>query len=470
MSQALTSEDAQPMRNNVLLVTTLSSFLAPFMASSVNLAIPAIASEFKASVVVLNWVVVSYLLSSAVFLLPFGRLADISGRKRVFVAGMYTYTASSLMCAFAPSVAGLIGFRGLQGIGGSMMFATGVAILTAAYPPAERGRVLGVNTAAVYAGLSLGPTAGGILTHYVSWRSIFLVNAVLGAFVIWAASKLAEDVTGDSREHFDLSGAVVYTFGMAAVIYGASSITTWHLARWVLFLGLIGIAAFIYQELRTDCPLFDVRLFGRNLGFALSNLAALIHYSATFSTGFLMSLYFQTVRGLDAQLAGVILLSQPAVQALLSPFAGCLSDRTEPRLVASIGMGLTALGLFVFSRLSPATPMALVMTTLVVMGIGFALFSSPNTNAVMSSVERRHYGIASSSLGTMRITGQAFSMAIVTLLFALHLGRSELSPEVVPSLMRSTGASFMLFGFLCLAGILASLARGKVLTQNADKY
>lgn len=455
--------DPQAMRNNVLLVTTFASFLAPFMASSVNLAIPAIASEFRASAILINWVVISYLLASATFLLPFGRLADISGRKRVFLIGLYGYVVSSLMCAMAPSIGPLIAFRALQGTAGSMMFATGVAILTAAYPPAERGKILGINTAAIYAGLSLGPTVGGLLTHYLSWRSIFLINCLLGSFIIWPTMKLAEQKNDVSGQAFDVVGALIYVFGIAAVICGASSITSWRPAKWILALGFAALTAFVRQELRARCPLFDARLFGRNVGFAFSNLAALIHYSATFSTGFLMSLYLQMVKGFDAQFAGLVLLSQPVIQALLSPFAGLLSDRIEPRLVASSGMALTAAGLFVLSSLTQTTTLEMIVATLVLMGVGFALFSSPNTNAVMSSVEKRFYGVASSSLGTMRLTGQAFSMAIVNLLFALYLGKAVISPEVSPILMKSIESSFLVFAFICLGGIFASLARGKVL-------
>ena len=173
------------IKRSALLIATFSSFLTPFMVSSINIALPAIGSEFQMSAVLMSWVPTSYILAAAMFLVPFGRLADIHGRKRVFAYGMWIFTLSSLALAFSPSAAVLITLRVLQGFGSAMIFGTGMAILTSVFPAAERGRVLGINVAAVYLGLSLGPVFGGFLTHQFGWRSIFLVNVPLGLFVIY---------------------------------------------------------------------------------------------------------------------------------------------------------------------------------------------------------------------------------------------------------------------------------------------
>jgi predicted MFS family arabinose efflux permease len=208
-------------------------------------------------------------------------------------------------------------------------------------------------------------------------------------------------------------------------------------------------------------PILDLRLF-RNAVFAFSNLAALINYSATFAATFLLSLYLQVGRGLEPQSAGLLLLAQPLVMAVLSPFAGRLSDRVEPRRVASAGMALSCASLFLFSRLTASTPLPVVVLGLLLAGTGFALFSSPNTNAVMSAVERGAFGVASATLGTMRLVGQSLSMALVALVLARHMGAARITAASAPALLAATGASFLLFASLCLAGIFASLARGRV--------
>jgi MFS family permease len=214
--------------------------------------------------------------------------------------------------------------------------------------------------------------------------------------------------------------------------------------------------------MKTTSPLLNMILFFYNAAFAFSNLAALINYSATFAVTFLMSLYLQYIKGFNPQHAGLILVSQPLIMAVFSPLAGRLSDRIEPRVVASIGMGFTAAGLFLFTSLHRETHLAFIVTGLVLLGFGFALFSSPNTNAVMSSIEKRFYGVGSATLGTMRLTGQMFSMGIAMVIFAIHIGSARITPEYYPQFLTSLRTGFIIFSSLCFGGIFASLARGKV--------
>lgn len=449
-------------RRYVLMVAAMAAFLTPFIGSSVNLAVPAIGREFKLEAVMLNWVVTAFLLTSAAFLLPFGRAADLYGRKKVFLAGLVVFSLSSLCSALAPSGKVLLLFRALHGIGGSMIFSTGMAILTSVFPPQERGKALGINVAAVYTGLSLGPVLGGFLTHYLGWRSLFLLAFVLGAAAaLLTATRVKQEWVGAAGEEYDLPGAVFYTLSMALLMYGFSSLKTDVYGWWFFTVGMVLLALFVWQELRHRHPLLNLVLF-KNPVFAFSNLAALIHYSATFGAGFLLSLYLQVVKGIDAQVAGFILLAQPVLMALLSPLAGRLSDRLEPRLLASSGMFLSAASLFLFSTVGADTPLLLLVGGLAVAGVGFAFFSSPNTNAVMSAVERRYYGVASATVSTMRLVGQAFSMAMITLFFGLYLRGLALTPTVAPLLLKSMKLSFGVFAFLCLLGVAASMARGRV--------
>lgn len=449
------------MKNSALLVAAMASFLTPFMGSSVNIALPSIGREFAMDAVLLSWVATSYLLAAAMFLVPFGRMADIHGRKRIFTYGMLVYTASSFLSAVATSGIVLISFRVLNGIGSAMIFGTGVAILTSVFPPRERGKALGINVASVYLGLSLGPSLGGFLTQYLGWRSIFLINVPLGlliiAVVLW---KLKGEWAEAEGEKFDFTGSIIYSLTLVAIMYGISLLPSVQGALLVL-IGILSLSAFVKWEMKVESPVFNINILKDNKVFALSNLAALINYSATFAVGFLISLYLQYVRGFSPQDAGLILVSQPIVMALFSPSAGRLSDRVEPRIVASAGMALTTMGLFLFTFLNENTPLGSILTSLVLLGFGFALFSSPNTNAVMGSVEKRYYGVASATLGTMRLTGQVLSMGIAMMIFAIYIGRVQITPEYYPLFLKSMKSAFAIFAVLCFGGIFASLARGR---------
>lgn len=454
--------DSKASKKAVLLIATMASFLIPFMGSSINIALPSIGKEFAMDAVSLGWVATSYLLASAVFLVPFGRIADIYGRKRIFTYGILIYTASSLLLATSTSGAMLISFRILQGIGGAMLFGTGLAILTSVFPIGERGKVLGINVAAVYLGLSLGPFLGGFLTQHFGWRSIFLATVPLGLIVIAAVFwKLKGEWVEAKGQKFDLIGSLIYGLGLVAIIYGLSLLPTIWGALAILT-GIAVILVFIRWEMKVASPVLHMNLFKNNTVFAFSNLAALINYSATFAVIFLLSLYLQYAKGLSPQNAGLILVSMPAVQTIFSPVAGRLSDKIEPRILASAGMGLTTIGLGFLTFLEQNTAIEFILVSLVILGFGFALFSSPNTNAIMSSVEKGSYGVASATLATVRQIGMMLSMGIVMLIFSVYIGRVEITPEYYPVFVKTLKIAFVIFTTLCFGGIFASLARGKI--------
>jgi len=456
-------EQDNNLRKYALITIMLASFMTPFMGSAVNLAIPSIGKQFNSSTFLLSWVMSAYLLSTAALLLPFGRLADILGRKKLFVLGIFIFSLSSLLCGLAWSIQALVFFRVLQGIGGAALFSTSMAILTSVFPPRERGKVLGINAATVYTGLSLGPVLGGVMNQHLGWQSIFYLNVLIGLPVMFLAVwKLKAEWADAREERFDLTGAVLYSAGLGSLMYGISSIATSATAKIFTGAGLILLALFVKRQTAIKHPMLNVKLFGGNTAFAFSNLAALINYSATFAVGFLLSLYLQVVMGYNSQTAGLILLSQPVIMALLSPFAGVLSDHVEPRIVSSWGMGLTTLGLALFSFISKDTDIWFVVANLTLLGIGFALFSSPNNNAIMGSVEKQFYGVASSTLGTMRLTGQAASMALAALIIDLYIGDVQLNSADPGLLIKSFNISFMIFSIACFGGIFASLARGNM--------
>uniref|UniRef100_A0A7C4X8B8 MFS transporter n=1 Tax=candidate division WOR-3 bacterium TaxID=2052148 RepID=A0A7C4X8B8_UNCW3 len=452
----------QSERIVALFTTTVASFLTPFMGSAVNIALPQIGREFNMDAIVLSWVPTVYLLTAAMLLVPMGRISDIWGRRRIFLLGIIVYTLASFFIGLTKETTFFISWRIFQGIGGAMLFSTSVAILTSVFPVQERGRALGINVAGVYLGLSVGPFLGGILTHYFTWRSIFYLNALLGVLIfLFVIIMLKVEFTEAKGESFDYLGSFLYALMLFFTMYGITIIPGFS-GFLFLIAGILLFVAFLFFEMGARSPIFDIQLFKKNTVFAFSNLAALINYSATNAVGFLLSLYLQFIKNYSPQKAGTILVAQPLVMAIFSPLAGRLSDKTEPCTIASLGMSLTAVGLFLFGFLKEQTSVLNVIANLLFLGFGFALFSSPNTNAVMSSVERKYYGVGSSTLATMRLLGQMFSMGFVMLLLTLNMGRVKITPEHFPLFLKTIRLAFFVFTGLCIIGIYASLKRGRV--------
>jgi MFS family permease len=325
---------------------------------------------------------------------------------------------------------------------------------------------MGINITAVYTGLSGGPVIGGLLTQHFGWRSIFLFLIPFGLVSLYLIfRKMKPEWIEAKDEKFDWKGSVIYGLSMASAMYGFSKLPT--VVGWIfLGSGVIFGLLFLVFERGIDNPVFDIRLILRNRVFAFSGLAALIHYSATSATGFFISLYLQYLKGLDARTAGFIMISQPVMMALLSPLAGKLSDKFNPGVIASIGMGLTATGLILLCFVTATSPVYMIVGLLIIMGIGFGLFSSPNSNAIMSSVEKKHLGVASGVVGTMRMVGQMLSMGIAMMLLALYVGQVAITPTAFPGLISAIRTGFVIFSLLCIIGIFASLARNNKLNSK----
>ncbi|MDO9326496.1 MAG: MFS transporter [Methanoregula sp.] len=449
-------------KKTILLVASLASFLVPYTGSSITVALPAMAAQFTADAVTLGWITSAYIVSAALFIVPFGRLADICGRKKIFLLGVLIFSVASLASALAPTAGILIAARFIQGIGGAMLFATSVAIVTQVYGQGERGWALGIVIATVYAGLSLGPFLGGILTDRFGWPAIFLINVPLGLITIALTLRGVKHEWADAAgERFDLKGALVYGIMLFTGIFGLLQLPDPR-ALVCLFASVCIAGIFVWWERRCASPLLDLKIFSHNRTFVFSNIAAMINYGATFAVAVLLSLYLQYIQGFSAETAGFILVAQPVVQTLFSPVAGKLSDRIEPRIVATTGMAITTAGLAFFIFLTPTTPLFAIVIALMVLGFGYALFSSPNTNAIMSSVDKRNLGIASGMVSTMRSLGQVLSMAIAMFCFSVFIGSMTITPTVFPALMTSVTCAFLIFTCLCVVGIGTSYVRGTI--------
>jgi EmrB/QacA subfamily drug resistance transporter len=451
--------EEKSFKKSVLLVSTFAAFLTPFLTSAVNLALPSIGKELHANAISLGWVISSFILTSAIFLLPFGRLGDIIGRKKIFSTGILLFTISTFLIIFSHSIISLIILRIFQGFSSAMIFGTSMAILTSVFQPGERGRAIGINITATYLGLSLGPVIGGLLTHYFGWRSIFAFLVPFGIIsLILIQRKIKTEWAEAAGEKFDWRGSVIYGIALASFMYGFSRLPS--SLGWICIVTAVLMAVvFLIFENKISNPVFDIRLILKNRVFAFSGLAALINYSATSAIGFFISLYLQYLKGLDARTAGLIMISQPIAMTLLSPVAGKLSDKRNPGVIASIGMGITATGLVLLCFIRETTPDYFIVLLLLLMGIGFGLFSSPNSNAIMSSVEKRHLGVASGVVGTMRMVGQMMSMGIAMMLISLYIGKQTINPATYPGLISAMRTGFVIFSILSIIGVFASLAR-----------
>lgn len=459
-----------------LFLVSLAAFLIPFMGSSLSLALPVIQKEMAVNVIILGWIPTSFTLANAVTVLPFGRLSDIHGRKRIFSYGVLIYTISSLFAAFSNSGEILVAFSFLQGLGCAMIFATMVALLSSVFPMERRGEALGLYISAVYIGLFLGPILGGVLIQYLGWRSIYLFNIPIGIILlstlIW---KLKMEWAEARGEGFDYRGAVIYSLSLVALLYGFSSLLE-DLGKVALGIGFLGIVCFFLLESRTDTPILKLEIFkNRRTSFtALSMLSMNIAISATAT---LLSLYFQSLRGLEPQYTALILSSQPFMVAVLSPIVGRASDRGEHRWLPVWGMILITVGLLMLVFLDQETSLVIPVVALLLVGVGQALFSSPTTRIFMGSVESKIYGMASSTLSTMIYMGQTLSLAMMLLIFAIYLGQVEINSSNHLAFLDSQEIAYLLFAFISSLGVLFSFLVGgssagagiKKLVQKKEK-
>jgi EmrB/QacA subfamily drug resistance transporter len=461
-----TNTEQQFNRKILLAVIFISSFFNPFMGSAVNIALPSISRELSMDAVSLSWIAMAFLLSSAVMLVPFGKLADIWGRKRMLLYGNVFFTFSTLLCAFSVSGTMLIVSRFIQGFGSAMILSSGMAIVISAFPPEKRGRIIGWNTSAVYVGLSAAPLLGGILTQSLGWQSLFFINAAAGILIIAGIAFGVKAEWAEARnDRFDITGSAIYVLAMSALMYGFSKLPG-KFAMVLTISGAIGLIIFVFWELREKTPVLNISLFRDNKIFAFSNLAALINYAATFGITFLLSLYLQSVKGLSPRDAGMIMITQPVMMAIVASVSGRLSDRIDSRVLSSLGMAIIVAGLILLIFLTTGTRTSYLLVTLMILGFGFGMFSSPNTNSVMSSVEKKFLGTASATLGTMRLTGQMFSMAIAAMAIHIFVGDEKISASNIHGFMHSLRVVFIIFAVLCFLGVFASLARGKKSTAN----
>ena len=445
----------------VLAVVATAEFLTTLMSSSVFMASKAFVDDWHVSSVTLSWISLAYVLAVAAFLMPAGKVADLIGRKRLFLLGMIVFTVFAFSSGFAPSPSMLMLLRLLTGVGTALLYSCTAALVTLAYPTETRGRALGIQVTGVYLGLTLGPVLGGLIIDHLGWEWVFRITGILGALncllTWWGTHGLEwrEEKCG----RFDVIGSIAWATALVALLVGLSLLPS-YLGAVLVAVGVLGLAGFLWWEDRASDPVLNLSLFRTSRVFAFSNLAVFVSYLAIMAPQLMLALYLELNLGMSERMAGLLLISAPAVQTLFSPLAGRLADRTQPRFLAAGGMTLCLLGLASFAFLGTGTSRWFVVIVYAFLGLGFAFFSAPIMHSVMGSVDRRYSGMASATIATMRMTGQNVSLGLATVVMSVIVGRHALdknSATDLAHLLSSVHVIFIVLSAICLLGVLAAL-------------
>ncbi len=447
-------------QKTALFVAMVTSFMAPFMSAALNLSVTDISTQFNAPVGISTWVVNAYTLSTAAFSACMGSLADLRGRRKMILVGCIAFAATSALCALSPSIYLLVAFRFLTGISAAVVLAANVPLMLLYFAPQVKGRMLGISVSAVFVGLALGPTLGGVLNDTLGWRAIFVLGIVLSMLAFAFCLRLKDD-SKEASASFDHRGNTLYVIAIMLLMLGLTELTTQQWGPLVLCAGVLVLVVFVLFEWRCERPMLHVRLFAQSRAYGFSNLATMLNFAAVFAVSYTMAIYLQNVKGLDAAVAGLILIAQPLAQVVLAPVSGRLSDRFAPAAIATVGVALCTCSLGMLLTLNTDTPLWFIVTALVVLGIGLGAFSAPNNNAILSCVDRSHYSEANATVSTMRGIGQTASLAFASLMLSSSLG-STIFSESDPQVLTAAIAQIMFVCFvLSVLTIAASLVRNK---------
>jgi len=449
--------DYKELKKDLLIVGILVSFLTPFVRASLNLALPTIANEFYLSAVFLSWISTIYLLVNAILYIPFGRIGDIYGRKRIFQYGLIIFTISSFISVFSTSGEMFLFFRVFQAIGNAMIFANLNAMISSVFDLNERGKAFGITSMSVFIGLIFGPILGGAITQFTGWRTLFYFDTLIGIIATFTITRFKHDWKDAEGEKLDILGSFILGLSLMSIIYGFSDFTK-NYSLFLVIAGIIGLSIFYLVEKRVDFPLINVNLFNNKI-FTFGNITAFINYGTFVSIGFILSLYLQYLKGYNPVTAGLIVSIQSIMMVIVSPLAGRLSDKIDPGNVSTAGMVLTTVGIALLTLINAGNAPYLGIISLIIFGAGIGFFYSSNTKVVMSAVDKKYFGIASATLSNVRSIGQIFGIGIVMLIISTILGNAKIMPSNYPELLMSFKISIIALAVLSAIGIFTSIIK-----------
>jgi EmrB/QacA subfamily drug resistance transporter len=460
-NNSLASSAGSPHKWWIFLAIGTGTFMSALDGSVVNTILPVIRTYFNSDIAGVEWAVVIYLLVVSSLLLSFGRLGDLRGHKGIYLLGFIIFVGASAACGLAPTVGFLVGARAVQALGAAMLFANSPAILTKSFPPSQRGQALGLQATMTYLGLTVGPSLGGWLTQTYGWRAVFYINVPVGLLAFMLSLKFieAEESAAARTERFDGAGALLFGIGLSALMLGLNEGHDWGwtspaivacLATAVVLLG-----AFVWLENRQPAPMLDLSLFRARV-FSAATASAFLNYICIYFILFLMPFYLIQGRNLGPAQAGLFLTAQPIIMAIAAPISGSLSDRIGSRLLSTLGMAILAAGLFLLSRLGPASPDSLILAGLAIAGLGTGIFISPNNSALLGSAPRQRQGIASGILATARNVGMVLGVGLAGAVLT-----SFMAADGEAMLFSAVSTGFMIAGGLAVVGLLVSSVRGK---------
>lgn len=458
-------KDNNPARRRALFAICLGTMLGPFALASVNLALPTIALALKANAVIVSWMPTGFLLSSVMLMLPMGSLADRYGRKRFYFWGVLSTGILSVAASFGQTMEWLLFCRVLQGISMAMVFGSGMAIVTSIYPANKRGAAMGLYSASVYVALTLSPVLGGWITELLGWRSVFWIPAPISFVVVVLLFGIKGEWKNTLAIPFDWTGSLIFACWAGSLVYGLAGLPKVDSILTLLLSGAF-MWLFIYHQNRIKHPLIRPKMFMESRIFSFSLMAASLMYAASYPCIFLLSLYLQLALGYSPIEAGNFMLLQPMMMAILAPFAGRLSDRFEARLISTIGCMLMAMGFFQISRVTYDGNTTSLIMGLLLVGLGFGFFTTPNNNAAMGSIKKSELGIGAASVNLARTIGNMVGISLVGLLIYNLIGASEFDAGNVHELAKMVRIwMFVSIGFALVSAVF-SFSRGKMSRES----
>jgi EmrB/QacA subfamily drug resistance transporter len=455
-------ENSRFAQKIVVVILCIGVSIGPLMLASVNVAIPSIANELKASARLMSWVPMAFTLSNVIFLLPIGRCADRFGRKKIFQLGIILTLIGSILGAFSPNIVWLLISRIVQGVGGAMIYGTGMAIVTSVVSKPYRGTSLGLVSACVFISLTVSPFIGGIVTDHFGWRAVMLIPVPVGIisltlFFLFVKGEWLSEV----KTRFDFNGTMIFAMITCIFVFGLSSLPSLK-GGISLFISFTLIVIFIYYQSKIDYGIVNIQLIRSKPTFSYALTATFFMYTSNFGIIFLLSLYLQYIGSLSASQAGSLLVYQALMMAISSVIAGRISDRMESRYLSTLGCAITVSGYaWLAYVIDYGTPHWQIIACQMLVGFGFGFFSTPNNSAALGSVDSLNLGSASAMINLSRNVGNLIAMGIVTLLMSIYLGSNQITEDNYDLLLKTIKITiFITLLFSVLGGVFSALRGG----------